>query len=152
MLAIVVCCLLVVSCDPDTDSGLARKPPLPRNKPIETTLQEIIAGRFRGAVDKEGHGGVLVHVRNLTVIAVAPQEDGDWHVDVTDGSVPAFITEVIPRDQARGLEQPPLGSRIQETGTPYFDTHANDPLHEYTQWEIHPVTDWRPDGSSIDPA
>jgi hypothetical protein len=116
---------------------------LPRGKPVETTLEQIVSGRFKGAVDKQGHGGVLVKVGNLTVISVVSQDDGDWHVDVTDGSFPAFITEVIPRDQARGLTKPPVGSHIEEIGTPYLDTHASDPLHQYTQWEIHPVVEWR---------
>lgn len=131
-----------MSCGTSTETDVAETPALPRGKPVVTTLEQIIAGKFRTAVDKEGHGGVLVTVRNLTVISVDSREDGDFHVVVSDGSVPPFITEIIPRDQARGLTTPPVGARIDETGTPYLDTHSGEPLHEYTEWEIHPVTAW----------
>lgn len=112
--------------------------------PILTTLEDIIAGKFPSATDKSGTGGVLVQVDNLTVLSVHTEADGDWHVDVTDRKQPIFITEVIPRDQAR-LGQPPTGSVITEIGTPYCDTvHQTELWHGYTCWEIHPVTNWMP--------
>jgi hypothetical protein len=118
-------------------------PPLPTNEPIRTTLQAIAAGRFLSAIDKQGHGGVLVRVGNLRVLKLVPNEDGDIHVVVTDGRMPTFISEIIPRDQNAGVTMPYIGSIIEETGTPYFDVEAHVPDHEYTPWEIHPVTSWR---------
>jgi hypothetical protein len=57
--------------------------------------------------------------------------------------MPTFITEIIPRDQQAGVTRPYIGSIIEETGTAYFDVEAHVPDHEYTPWEIHPVTSWR---------
>lgn len=139
--------LLFVACH-TPPAAHTKQPALPRNKPIETTLQEIIAGNFKSAIDKQGHGGTRVTVRNLTVVSVASRDDGDFHVVVTDGTAPPFITEIIPRDRSRGLTIPPVGAHIDETGTPYLDTHSNEPLHEYTDWEIHPVTGWNESATS----
>jgi hypothetical protein len=122
-------------------------PELPTNEPVVTTIAEIAAGKFKSAADKQGHGGVLVRVGNLRVLKIVPNEDGDLHVVVTDGNMPTFITEIIPRDQQAGVTRPYIGSIIEETGTAYFDVEAHVPDHEYTPWEIHPVTSWR-----LDPA
>ena len=112
--------------------------------PIHTTLEEIIAGNFPSAIDKSGTGGVLVQVENLTVFLVLTAGDGDWHVHVTDGKQPRFVTEIIPRDQA-SLQMPKVGQIITEIGTPYCDReHKNAGWHGLTCWEIHPVTDWQP--------
>lgn len=107
------------------------------------TIEEIIAGEFPSAQDKQGTGGVPVTVRGLFVIYVHNESDGDWHVAVTDGKVPVFITEIIPADQA-AEGRPLAGTTIDETGTPFCDSfHQNDNWHGYTCWEIHPVTDWK---------
>ncbi len=126
---------------------MSETPSLPTDKPVPTTIQEIAEGKFRSAVDKRGDGGVLVRVGNLRVLKIVPNEDGDLHVVVTDGKMPTFITEIIPRDQQAGVTRPYIGSVIEETGTAYLDAEANVPDHEYTPWEIHPVTSWR-----LDPA
>ncbi len=107
-----------------------------------TTIEDILAGKYPSALDKQGTGGVSVSVRTLFVLYVHNESDGDWHVGVTDGRVPVFITEIIPRDQA--LEgRPQAGTTIDETGTPFCDAyHQNENWHGYTCWEIHPVTAW----------
>jgi hypothetical protein len=135
--------MLCVSCGYFEGDTRSEVPPLPTNEPIRTTIQAIAAGKFKSAIDKQGHGGVLVRVGNLRVLKLVPNEDGDVHVVVTDGKMPTFITEVIPRDQNAGVTRPYIGSIIEETGTAYFDLEANVPDHEYTPWEIHPVTSWR---------
>jgi hypothetical protein len=135
--------LLCASCSYSKSDAQSEPPALPTNEPIRTTIQAIAAGSFKSAIDKQGHGGVLVRVGNLRVLKLAPNADGDIHVVVTDGRMPAFITEIIPRDQQAGVTRPYVGSIIEETGTAYFDVEANVPDHEYTPWEIHPVTSWR---------
>ncbi len=108
----------------------------------QTTLEDLIAGKFATAVDKEGTGGVVVTVRDLRVLYVRDESDGDWHVAVTDGRVPVFITEIIPRDQLRE-GRPHPGTVVDETGVPYCDTaHQTEAWHDSTCWEIHPVTSW----------
>jgi len=72
VLAAAVGSLLFVSCDYSTDGGTTEKPAVPRGKPVDATLEQIMSGQFKSAVDKEGHGGVLVKVRNLAVVSVAP--------------------------------------------------------------------------------
>lgn len=110
--------------------------------PVVTTLSAIKAGKFPTAKDKKGTGGVAVTVGGLTVKSVKIQHDGDWHVAVTDGKLPVFITEIIPRDQAR-VGRPPVGAKITETGTPFCDRATQaQPWHGTTCWEIHPVTSW----------
>jgi hypothetical protein len=135
--------LLLVSCTYGDRTPQSDIPPLPTNEPIKTTIQAIAASKFKSGIDKQGHGGVLVRVGNLRVLKIVPNEDGDLHVVVTDGKMPTFITEIIPRDQNAGVTRPYIGSIIEETGTAYFDVEANVPDHEYTPWEIHPVTSWR---------
>ncbi|HEV2227216.1 MAG TPA: hypothetical protein VGR56_10490 [Nitrososphaerales archaeon] len=107
-----------------------------------TTLTAIIAGNYPTATDKNGTGGVTVTVKNLQVLYVRPEADGDWHVAVTDGTFPVFITEVTPLYQAsEGM--PPVGSTIDETGIAYCDTfHQAETWHGSTCWEIHPVLSW----------
>jgi hypothetical protein len=110
--------------------------------PTATTVGQIISGEFPSGLDKQGTGGVLVTVLNLTVLYVHDESDGDWHVAVTDGNVSVFITEIIPRDQAV-LGRPVAGSVIDETGVPFCDVqHENESWHGDTCWEIHPVTAW----------
>jgi hypothetical protein len=110
--------------------------------PVVTTLSQIKAGKFRTASDKKGTGGVVVTVTGLRVNSIRVQHDGDWHVSVSDGKLSAFITEIIPRDQAR-VGRPPVGAKITETGTPFCDRATQtQPWHGKTCWEIHPVTSW----------
>jgi hypothetical protein len=104
-------------------------------------VHDITSGKFTTAIDKEGTCGIYLTVRHLKVLRVIPQHDGDWHVEVTDGTIPVFITEVIPEDQQRE-GKPPIGAYIDETGTAYDDLAADGPRHQYTSWEIHPVTAW----------
>ena len=108
-----------------------------------TTLEDLIAGKFPTASDKQGTGGVTVTVRNLHVLYVRTESDGDWHVGVTDGTVPIFITEITPSyQQSEG--EPPVGSNIDETGVAYCDrVHETESWHGDTCWEIHPVTAWQ---------
>ncbi len=113
-----------------------------------TTLNDLIAGKFPTALDKAGTGGVTVTVTNLQVIDLRTESDGDWHVAVTDGVIPVFITEITPRYQA-ALGQPQSGSIIEETGIAYCDTvHEAESWHGNTCWEIHPVTSWHVVGTS----
>ena len=108
-----------------------------------TTLESIIAGTYPTALDKNGTGGVTVTVKNLQVLYVRPQADGDWHVAVTDGTFPVFITEITPSYQS-GEGMPPVGSTIDETGIVYCDTvHQTESWHGNTCWEIHPVLSWQ---------
>ncbi len=121
-----------------------------RNNPgASTTLEDLITGKFPTGSDKHGTGGVTVTVQNLQVLYVRTETDGDWHVGVTDGRVPVFITEIIPSDQAsEGM--PPVGATIDETGIAYCDTaHQTESWHGNTCWEIHPVTAWRLSSGSI---
>ena len=112
------------------------------------TLNDLIAGKFPTALDKAGTGGVTVTVTNLQVIYVRTESDGDWHVTVTDGVIPVFITEITPSYQAK-LGQPQSGSTIEETGIAYCDTvHESESWHGNTCWEIHPVTSWHVVGTS----
>ena len=112
------------------------------------TLNDLIAGKFPTALDKAGTGGVTVTVTNLQVIYVRTESDGDWHVAVTDGVIPVFITEITPSYQAK-LGQPQSGSTIEETGIAYCDTvHESESWHGNTCWEIHPVTSWHVLGTS----
>ena len=112
------------------------------------TLNDLIAGKFPTALDKAGTGGVTVTVTNLQVIYVRTESDGDWHVAVTDGVIPVFITEITPSYQT-ALGQPQSGSIIQETGIAYCDTvHETESWHGNTCWEIHPVTSWHVVGTS----
>src|SRR3989449_4182203 len=112
------------------------------------TLNDLIAGKFPTALDKAGTGGVTVTVTDLRVIYVRTESDGDWHVAVTDGVIPVFITEITPSYQA-ALRQPQSGSIIEETGIAYCDTvHERESWHGNTCWEIHPVTSWHVLGTS----
>ena len=85
--------------------------------------------------------GTYVKVRHLKVLRVVAEDDGDWHVEVTDGKTPVFITELIPADQKRE-GKPRVGVYIDETGTAYNDLAADGARHQYTTWEIHPITAW----------
>ncbi len=107
-----------------------------------TTLEAIIGSAYPSATDKSGTGGVTVTVKNLQVLYVRSESDGDWHVAVTDGTVPVFITEITPPYQSsEGM--PTVGSFIDETGVPYCDTyHQTESWHGNTCWEIHPVLSW----------
>jgi len=112
-------------------------------------LEDLIGGKFPSGLDKRGTGGVTVTVRNLQVLYVRTESDGDWHVAVTDGQVQVFITEIIPQDQPV-LGMPPVGLLIDETGVPYCDTvHETESWHGNTCWEIHPVTAWHPSSTTV---
>jgi len=114
-----------------------------------TTLGAIIGGVYPSATDKQGTGGVTVAVRNLRVLYVNTESDGDWHVAVTDGSFSVFITEITPSYQSsEGM--PPVGSIIDETGIVFCDTfHQFESWHGSTCWEIHPVLSWRLSGTAV---
>lgn len=114
-----------------------------------TTLEDIISGKFPTASDKQGTNGILVEVDELTVTRIHKVFDGDWHVDVTDGKVRVFITELTPYWLNHGVTVPTVGSVIDEIGYAYCDTeHENEAFHGNTCWEIHPVTKWSPHGVS----
>lgn len=107
------------------------------------TIQELMAGEYPSAVDKNGTLGTSVTVLALRVLYVNNETDGDWHVGVTDGVVPVFITEITPAYQAV-LGRPPVGSVVDESGRAFCDVqHENESWHGDTCWEVHPVTAWR---------
>lgn len=84
-----------------------------------------------------------MEVDDLKVSLVTDESDGDWHLNVTDGKVLVFITEVTPYWQVHGVERPAVGLIINEVGYPYCDTvHSTEAWHGYTCWEIHPVIKW----------
>ncbi|MDA4127034.1 MAG: hypothetical protein OK452_07505 [Thaumarchaeota archaeon] len=114
-----------------------------------TTLGAIIGGAYPSATDKMGTGGVTVTVKNLSVIYVQTESDGDWHVAVTDGTFSVFITEITPSYQSsEGM--PPVGSLIDETGIVYCDTfHQSESWHGNTCWEIHPILSWHLSGTVV---
>lgn len=114
-----------------------------------TTLGTIIGGAYPSASDKNGTGGVTVTVKNLRVLYVNTESDGDWHVAVTDGIYLVFITEITPAYQvSEGM--PPVGSTIDETGMVFCDTfHQFETWHGNTCWEIHPVTSWHLSGTAV---
>jgi hypothetical protein len=143
---VVIAFVVVSACATSACGGDVDVTPYPTScpaphPPVVTTVQEIMAGKFKTAIDKEGTCGTYVTVRHLKVLRIVPMDDGDWHVEVTDGKIPVFITEVIPRDQKREGE-PPVGAYIDETGTAYDDLAADGENHQWTTWEIHPVTAW----------
>ncbi len=135
--AIAVLGSLFISAWPRTvDNRLTLSPHL-------TTLEDIISGKFPTASDKQGTNGVLVEVDELKVTIVYMVSDGDWHMDVTDGKVPLFITEVTPYWLNHGVTLAAIGSVIDEIGYAYCDTqHENETSHGNTCWEIHPVIKW----------
>ncbi len=107
-----------------------------------TTLEDLVAGRFPTAINKQGTGGLAVTVHSLLVLYVMDESDGDWHVAVTDGKLDVFITEITPSYQS-SVGRPAAGSTIDETGIAYCDTnHETESWHGNTCWEIHPVTSW----------
>lgn len=115
----------------------------------ETTLESLIAGNFTSASDKHGTGGSLVAVRNLLVLYVRNVSDGDWHMAVSDGKVPVFITEIIPADQ-RSEGRPVQGMVIDEYGVAFCDTlHQGEAWHGSTCWEIHPIKEWHESNGSV---
>ncbi len=121
----------------------------PTVSPQLTTLEDIIAGKFPTASDKQGTNGILVEVDGLRVTRVHKVFDEDWHIDVTDGKVRLFITEVTPYWLNHGVTVPAVGSVIDEIGYVYCDTeHENETFHGNTCWEIHPVIKWTLHGTS----
>lgn len=118
-------------------------PSIEISKPQVTTLSQILAGKFPSALDKYSANGSLVEVVNVTVTRVFGALDGDWHVVVQDANVTRpFITEILPRDQAR-LHAPVIGQHITMIGIVYWDdAHINEAWHGYTGWEIHPILAW----------
>src|SRR5947209_13418471 len=96
-----VCAASGCHADDDTRSIPDPRPCPPRRPPVETSVQEIVAGKFPTAIDKRATCGTYVKVRHLKVLRVVAEDDGDWHVEVTDGKTPVFITELIPADQKR---------------------------------------------------
>lgn len=123
-----------------TSSYLA--PGIDISHPQVATLSQILNGTYRSALDKYGGNGTVVEVVNVTVSQVFGALDGDWHIVVKDPKVSLFVTEVLPRDQAR-LHAPVIGGRIMMIGIVYWDNeHVNEDWHGYTGWEIHPVLAW----------
>ena len=128
-------------------SGLTRSSDSTSMRETTATLQDLVAGRFPTASDKAGTGGVTVTVDGLQVLYVRDESDGDWHVGVTDGRFPIFITEITPSYQS-ALGRPNVGMIIDETGVPYCDrAHETESWHGNTCWEIHPVTSWHLSGT-----
>jgi hypothetical protein len=118
-------------------------PPVTSTGSSHATLADLVAGKFPTALDKRGLGGVSVSVEGLYVLKVEVENDGDWHVIVTDGKTRVFVTEITPQYQTT-LKMPTVGSTIDETGIAYCDTfHENESWHGDTCWEIHPVTEWQ---------
>ena len=106
------------------------------------SLEQLMAGEYPSAVDRNGTLGTTVTVLGLRVLYVENETDGDWHVAVTDGKVPAFITEITPLYQ-HALGRPTTGSIIDETGKAFCDVqHENESWHGDTCWEVHPITEW----------
>ncbi len=124
-------------------------PAAPTSRPqpsgiAETTLSDILAGRFPSATDKHGANGTLVRVVGLTVKETKLEADGDTHVIVTDGRVPVFICEITPVEKAAGMTDPPTGSDIEVTGYVFCDkAHETEAWHGNTCYELHPITAWR---------
>lgn len=117
-------------------------PAIDISHPQITTLSEILSGRFPSSIDKYGTNGTVVEVVDVTVIQVFGALDGDKHVTVNQTGVKLFITEIVPRDQAR-LHVPAVGARITIIGVVYWDdAHTDEAWHGYTGWEIHPVLAW----------
>src|SRR5712692_1317134 len=117
-------------------------PTIDISHPRVTTLSQILNGTFRSALDKYGANGTVVEVINVSVVQAFGALDGDWHVVVKDANVKLFITEVLPRNQAR-LHAPQSGERITMIGIVYWDdAHVGEAWHGYTGWEIHPVLSW----------
>lgn len=111
------------------------------------TLEDLMAGKYPTALDRNGTEGTTVRVRNLLVLYVRNESDGDWHVGVTDGKVPVVITEITPAYQA-ALGRPAPGTAIDEVGKVFCDVqHENESWHGGTCWEVHPVTQWSLSGS-----
>ena len=108
-----------------------------------TTLEEIVSGKFITSLNKFGKNGTMVFVGNLTVLETERELDGDIHVHVTNGKLKVFVTEITPYWQLRGVTAPKIGSVIEEIGTPFCDTpHEDEVWHGNTCWEIHPVIRW----------
>ncbi|QQG49465.1 MAG: hypothetical protein HY247_03970 [archaeon] len=126
------------------------------------TLAQLKAGQFHTALDKRGTGGAVVSVLNLRVLYVQHEDDGDYHVAVTDRSIcgtgltppsnssgcnfegSIFITEIIP---SHPLTIPRVGSVIDITGIVYCDNvleqNEDQAWHGYSCWEIHPILQWK---------
>lgn len=72
------------------------------------------------------------HVRTSgLVVYVRKQQDGDWHITLTEGKV-KVVCEIIP---ALPMAPPKKGDRIQVWGI-----YRMDPGHHWP--EIHPVEGW----------
>lgn len=106
----------------------------------QTTLSEVLSGKFTSASDKHGTNGTLVEVSGLTVISTKVEADGDTHIVVSDGTVNPFIAEITPVEKQAGLADPEIGSVITIIGYVYWDSaHATEAWHGNTGWEIHPI-------------
>ncbi len=117
-------------------------PAIDVSHPVITTLSQILNGTFRSALDKYGANGTVVEVISVSVVQVFGALDGDWHVVLNGPNGKPFITEVLPRDQAR-LHAPQAGERITMIGIVFWDdAHTHEAWHGYTGWEIHPVLSW----------
>jgi hypothetical protein len=111
------------------------------------TLEDLMAGRYPTALDRNGTQGTTVAVKNLLVLYVYNESDGDWHVGVTDGRATVVITEITPAFQ-KALGRPTPGTTIDEIGKVFCDVqHENESWHGDTCWEVHPVTSWMLSGA-----
>ena len=144
ILLVIIGSLLISSSYLQNSTASYRAPTIDISHPVVTTLSQILNGTFRSSLDKYGANGTVVEVINVSVVQVFGALDGDWHVVVSDPPrvKGPFITEVLPRDQAR-LHAPTPGSRITIIGIVYWDdAHVDEAWHGYTGWEIHPVLSW----------
>ncbi len=142
ILLIIIGFLLISSSYIHNSAASYLAPGIDISHPVITSLSKILNGTFRSALDKYGANGTVVEVVNVSVVQVFGALDGDWHVVVKDASVKLFITEVLPRDQAR-LHAPQAGEKITMIGIVFWDdAHIDEAWHGYTGWEIHPVLSW----------
>jgi hypothetical protein len=142
LLLVIMGCLLLSSSYIQNSTASYLAPTIDVSHPVITTLSQILNSTFRSALDKYGVNGIVVEVINVSVVEVFGALDGDWHVVVKDTNVKLFITEILPRDQAR-LNAPKAGARIVLIGIVYWDDdHVGEAWHGYTGWEIHPVLSW----------
>ena len=142
ILLVIIGSLLISSSYIQNSTASYLAPTVDVSHPMITTLSQILTGTFRTSLDKYGANGTVVEVINVSVVQVFGALDGDWHVVVKDSNVKLFITEVLPRDQAR-LHSPQAGARITMIGIVYWDeAHVDEAWHGCTGWEIHPVLAW----------
>jgi len=78
--------------------------------------------------------GRKVCVEGVTVVYRRKQQDGDWHITVTDRQGRKLVLEMIPE---LPLSVPPMRRMITACGILGFDK-----VHQW--YELHPLTSWKP--------